>query len=302
MLTELFGLLVQAHYRTSPDDLRLMLDGPNIIVAIAVCNNAVVGAVLVSSEGAIEHSLHQPIEHGNRRVSGHLAPQVLAARAGMQDILDLSCWRIMRIAVHPRARRCGIGGLLLTAVFNKAKLAQQDYLATSFAATTEVFDFWQASRFSLQHIGWRRDSVSGAHTTLMVRPISTTSHSLCNKQLEKLTLQLPILLCDSLSELEADIVVKLIKNISPTNKSLNADDRRDIKLFVAYQRSYETCIAALSNSGLLFIACLDDCKVCQLIVYKVLQHNSWRQVATQFGYSGKAEVVSILKQAYQSLL
>ena len=301
-LTELFGLLVQAHYRTSPDDLRLMLDGPNIRVVLAVCNNAVVGAVLVSKEGDIESSLHQPIEQCSRRVAGHLAPQMLAAQAGMANVLGLCCWRIMRIAVHPDLRRQAIGGLLLEAVFEKAKQAQQDYVVTSFAATTDIFDFWQASGFSLQHIGWRRDSVSGAHTALMTRPISSIADRLCSQQVKKLTLQLSIFLSDNLSDLEADIAVKFIKNISSANKLLSEDDRRDIILFVNYQRSYETCIAALSNAALLLITTLNDQRACELIVCKVLQHKSWQQTAIIFGYSGKDAVVSSLKQAYKTLL
>jgi tRNA(Met) cytidine acetyltransferase len=302
VLTELFGLLVQAHYRTSPDDLRLMLDGPNIKIILAVFNNAVVGAVLVSTEGDIERSLHQPIEQCSRRVAGHLAPQMLAAQAGLQNILGLCCWRIMRIAVHPDLRRHAIGSLLLEAVFEKAKQAQQDYIATSFAATTEVFDFWQASGFSLQHIGWRRDSVSGAHTALMTKSISAAADSICRQQTKKLTLQLSIFLCESLSDLEADLVVKLIRNISSANRPLSEDDRRDIILFVNYQRSYETCIAALTNTALLLIAILDDQRLCELVVYKVLQHKSWQQAASIFGYKGRDDVVSNLKQAYKILL
>jgi tRNA(Met) cytidine acetyltransferase len=301
-LSELFGLLVQAHYRTSPDDLRLMLDGPNIKVVLAVCNDAVVGALLVSTEGNIEPQLHQPIEQCSRRVAGHLAPQMLAAQAGMQNILALCCWRVMRIAVHPDLRRHAIGGLLLDAVFEQAKLAQQDYVATSFAATADVFDFWQASGFSLQHIGWRRDSVSGAHTALMARPISSEAVSLCRQQVKKLTLQLSILFRDNLSDLEVDVAVRFIRNISSANALLSTDDRRDVTLFVNYQRSYETCIAALSHSALLLIATLDDQKFCELVVFKVLQHKSWQQAAATFGYSGKDDVISGLKQAYKALL
>jgi tRNA(Met) cytidine acetyltransferase len=301
-LSELFGLLVQAHYRTSPDDLRLMLDGPNIKVLLAVCDDAIVGAALVSAEGDIESQLHLPIEQCNRRVAGHLAPQMLASQAGIQNILSLRCWRVMRIAVHSDLRRHTIGRLLLDAIFDKAKAERQDYVATSFAATDDVFCFWQDSGFSLQHIGWRRDSVSGAHTALMTKSISSEAASLFNQQARKLATQLTILLRDTLSDLDADIAIKFIRNVLTTNPLLSADDRHDVILFVNYQRSYETCLAALSNAALLLIAISNDQKLCELVVVKVLQHKSWQQAGAVFGYKGKDDVISDLKQAYKALL
>jgi tRNA(Met) cytidine acetyltransferase len=301
-LSELFGLLVQAHYRTSPDDLRLMLDGPNIKVFLAVCHDAIVGAALVSTEGNIESQLQRPIEQCNRRVAGHLAPQMLAAQAGIQNILSLRCWRVMRIAVHPDLRRHTIGRVLLDAVFEKAKVDQQDYVATSFAATVDVFCFWQDSGFGLQHIGWRRDSVSGAHTALMTKSISSEAVNLFNQHAQKLATQLTILLRDTLSDLDADIAIKFIRNVLITNPRLSADDRRDVMLFVNYQRNYETCIAALSNVALLLIMISDDQKLCELVVVKVLQHKSWQQAGAIFGYKGKDDVISDLKQAYKTLL
>lgn len=301
-LSELFGLLVQAHYRTSPDDLRLMLDGPNIKVLLAVCDDAIVGAALVSAEGGIESQLHLPIEQCNRRVAGHLAPQVLASQAGIQNVLSLRCWRVMRIAVHPDLRRHTIGRLLLDAVFDQAKVDQQDYVATSFATTVDVFCFWQNSGFGLQHIGWRRDSVSGAHTALMTQSISSEAVNLFSQHAQKLATQLTILLRDTLSDLDADIAIKFIRNVLTTNPLLAVDDRRDVALFVNYQRSYETCLAALSNAALLVIATSDDQKLCELVVVKVLQHKSWQQTGAIFGCRGKDDVISKLKQAYKVLL
>ncbi|MFQ3324631.1 MAG: tRNA(Met) cytidine acetyltransferase [Pseudomonadales bacterium] len=302
LLGELFGLLVQAHYRTSPDDLRLLLDGPNIKVALAVYDDAVVGAVLVSVEGNIERQLHQPIEQGSRRVSGHLVPQMLAAQAGMQNVLGLRCWRVMRIAVHPDLRRHAIGSKLLDAVVEKAKTKRQNYVATSFAASAEVVDFWLANGFTLQHIGWRRDSVSGAHTAVMAKPISDVTIDVLDQQNQRLRAQLPVLLAATLGDVEAEIAVKYIKNMPITDQFISAADGREIGLFVDHQRSFETSIAALSNTALMLIANLNDQKLCQLVVIKVLQYKSWQQTADLCGYSGKGDIVSDLKQAYSVLL
>jgi hypothetical protein len=37
-------------------------------------------------------------------------------------------------------------------------------------------------------------------------------------------------------------------------------------------------------------------------VVKVLQHKSWQQAGAVFGYKGKDDVISDLKQAYKALL
>jgi tRNA(Met) cytidine acetyltransferase len=302
LLGELFGLLVQAHYRTSPDDLRLLLDGPNIKVVVAVYDDAVVGGVLVSVEGNIEQQLHQPIEQGGRRVSGHLVPQLLAAQAAMQNILGLGCWRVMRIAVHPDLRRHAIGRKLLDAVVDKARTKRQDYVATSFASSADVVDFWQANGFTLQHIGWRRDSVSGGYTAVMARPISDATINVFNQQNQRLRIQLPILLAATLGNIEAEIAVRYIKNMPLTDQHISAVDGREIGLFVDHQRSFEASIAALSNAALMLLANLNDQKLCELVVFKVLQHKPWQQTADLFGYSGKGEIIADLKQAYRGLL
>jgi tRNA(Met) C34 N-acetyltransferase TmcA len=136
----------------------------------------------------------------------------------------------------------------------------------------------------------------------MTKSISSEAVNLFNQHAQKLATQLTILLRDTLSDLDADIAIKFIRNVLITNPRLSADDRRDVMLFVNYQRNYETCIAALSNVALLLIMISDDQKLCELVVVKVLQHKSWQQAGAIFGYKGKDDVISDLKQAYKTLL
>ena len=87
-----------------------------------------------------------------------------------------------------------------------------------------------------------------------------------------------------------------------TDQHISAADGREIGLFVDHQRSFETSIAALSNAALMLLANLNDQKLCELVVVKVLQHKPWQQTADLFGYSGKGEIIADLKQAYRGLL
>ena len=66
LLNTLFGLLVQAHYQTTPADLRNLLDGPNISVWISRYQGQVVAAALVAAEGGFDSDLSQAIWRGER--------------------------------------------------------------------------------------------------------------------------------------------------------------------------------------------------------------------------------------------
>jgi tRNA(Met) C34 N-acetyltransferase TmcA len=136
----------------------------------------------------------------------------------------------------------------------------------------------------------------------MARPISDATINVFNQQNQRLRTQLPVLLAATLGDVEAGIAVRYIKNMRITDQSISAADGREIGLFVDHQRSFEASIAALSNTALMLIAHLNDPKLCQLVVIKVLQYKSWQQTADLCGYSGKGDIVSDLKQAYSVLL
>ena len=109
LLRDVFGLLVAAHYRTTPLDLRHLLDGPNLDVWIARVGRDVVGTMLVAREGGFDAGLGRKIWAGERRPRGHLLPQALALASGLEEAPCRLALRVIRIAVHPRLLRRGIG-------------------------------------------------------------------------------------------------------------------------------------------------------------------------------------------------
>ncbi|HER35549.1 MAG: tRNA(Met) cytidine acetyltransferase [Halothiobacillaceae bacterium] len=171
-LAELFGLLVGAHYRTTPRDLRQMLDAPGTdLWAIEVAGRVLATAV-VQDEGNLSPSLAEAVFAGERRLHGHLLPQTMAAHAGQPDWPTLAGRRIQRIAVHPDARRRGLGKRLVAAIAEQARADGMDFLGVSFGAADELVDFWQACNLVGLHLGQHRDPASGEQAMVMVTGIS----------------------------------------------------------------------------------------------------------------------------------
>ena len=112
-LSQLFGLLVLAHYQTRPLDLRHLLDGPNLQVHALRHSGQIVATALVAIEGGIAPDLATDIYQGHRRPQGHLLPQTLSAHAGLADAPTLRWARIVRLAVHPAVQGRGLGRRLL---------------------------------------------------------------------------------------------------------------------------------------------------------------------------------------------
>ena len=96
-LAQLFGLLVLAHYRTSPLDLRHLLDGPNVTVWAVRCGATVVATALTVREGGFDPALARAIYEGRRRPRGHLIAQSLAVHSGFEAAPRLARVRMNRV-------------------------------------------------------------------------------------------------------------------------------------------------------------------------------------------------------------
>ena len=101
LLKQLFGLLVSAHYRTTPRDLRYLLDAPNLSLHGLFHRKKLLGAALVAREGNLSRELASAVRTGQRRPKGHLLPQLLATRCRFPEALEMRCERVVRIAIHP---------------------------------------------------------------------------------------------------------------------------------------------------------------------------------------------------------
>ncbi|WP_459867755.1 tRNA(Met) cytidine acetyltransferase TmcA [Halomonas shantousis] len=209
-LRDVFGLLVQAHYRTTPADLRQLLDGPDIQVLGAYADEVCVGVCLVQREGGFPQALAEQIHTGKRRPRGHLLAQSLAAHGGWREAAERRWYRIVRIAVHPAARRRGIGAAMLERLAAQGREAGIEQLGVSFGAEPELIAFWRAQGFVALRLGLTREASSGEHALMMGRPLSRDAERFLRMLSGDFSQLLPSLLAHDLASLDADVALALL--------------------------------------------------------------------------------------------
>ncbi len=297
LLRQLFGLLVLAHYRTTPLDFRLLLDAPNLRTLLLCYRDRVVGVALLSSEGQFDADLAQQIWAGTRRPKGHLMAQSLAAHVGIASAPSLKGLRIVRLAIHPAVQRRGLGSLLLERVFAYAREAGYDYLGTSFGVSEALFDFWSRNRLAPVRLGLRTGTSSGDHSVLMIAPLTRQGAAMAEQAGRRFARQLPTLLGDPLSDLEAGIGCRLLAGSGAGDAlTLDQDDWSDLAGFAFAHRGYETSLPAIEKLGLKGV-CDGELNrpERELLVWRVVQKRPWDACARLSGLSGRAALEQHLR-------
>ncbi len=305
LLSQLFGLLVFAHYRTKPNDLRHLLDGPNLSVYLLRYDGLIVATALISEEGGLGHELSQAVYEGHRRVQGHLIPQSLAAHAGLVNAPELKCARVMRIAVHPVLHGRGLGTLLLNEVKKSIKIKGFDYIGASFGATCDLIRFWGNSNYHSVHLGLTREHVSGSHAVIVLKPLTDKGENLYQQARQKFFICFPHLLSDPLRDLEPEIVSILMlnqaKNQVCIKEKIDCDEWRDIKAFAFSRRGYEVTLLPLWKLTLYGLTeskyrnLLSD-KQRSLLVGKILQKQKWSDAVSLLSLQGRTQAIDMLRQ------
>lgn len=303
-LTELFGLLVLAHYRTSPGDLRYLLDGPNVRVYILRHGGHVVATTLVAREGGLPADLAEGIYLGRRRVHGHLMPQSLAVHAGFAEASLLHADRVIRIAVHPALQGRGLGRMLVQQLLVQAQETGADYLGASFGATVELLEFWKQCSLLPVRVGLTREASSGTHSVMVMCPLTPAGEELYEGLQTHLAEQLPLMLGEPLADLGADLVSTLFQLVPLPTLSLSQQDWRDVSTFGEALRGYEVCLPALWR---LTPAALAEQEVLtpvqrSFLIEKVLQRREWKALADAYGMSGRTEAVAMLREVFRVIL
>ena len=167
---KVYQLLSGAHYRTSPLDLRRMMDAPGQHFLQAAGENEIAGALWLVDEGGLSQELSQAVWAGFRRPRGNLVAQSLAAHGSNPLAATLRGRRVSRIAVHPTRQREGTGRQLIAGALQY--IHDLDYLSVSFGYTEELWRFWQRCGFVLVRMGNHREASSGCYTAMALLPMS----------------------------------------------------------------------------------------------------------------------------------
>ena len=177
---KVYQLLSGAHYRTSPLDLRRMMDAPGQHFLQAAGGNEIAGALWLVDEGGLSQELSQAVWAGFRRPRGNLVAQALAAHGSNPLAATLRGRRVSRIAVHPTRQREGTGRQLIAGALQY--IHDLDYLSVSFGYTEELWRFWQRCGFVLVRMGNHREASSGCYTAMALLPMSDAGKQLAERE------------------------------------------------------------------------------------------------------------------------
>lgn len=169
LLAEVYGLLRSAHYRTTPDDLRFLLDAPAVSVCRLVWRSCTLAVALLVEEGSIDTEMADAIAAGQRRPRGHLLVQSLSVHLQQPQFLSQRVSRVVRIAVHTQYQSQGLGSRLLQAVLQEQKKRGVCAVGSSFSAAPDVLRFWQKNGFELLRVGHRRQAASAEPSALVLK-------------------------------------------------------------------------------------------------------------------------------------
>lgn len=194
-IESVYGLLTLAHYRTSPLDLRRLLDAPQQQFYLAHAQDALLGCVWAVPEGGMEdNTLIRQIRRGERRPRGNLVAQMLCFQAGWEEACALRSLRISRITVQPNWQQQGLGQRLI-AKMKQQQIKQQsavDFLSVSFGYTPELLAFWQKCGFILVHFSESKEASSGCYSVVALCPLSEEGRAFVQQAEKQFQRNLPL--------------------------------------------------------------------------------------------------------------
>jgi tRNA(Met) cytidine acetyltransferase len=305
-LSEIFGLLVLAHYQTSPADLRNLLDGPNIQVWSLEYQGQIVATALLADEGGFDKAMSQCIWQGERRPRGHLIAQSLSVHGGFKEAPLLRGLRVMRIAVHPGLQRQGLGCCLMQHINESARSQGFDWIGSSFAATEDVLPFWQRAGLLPVRVGVSKDTSSGTFSAMVLGGLSEAGNNLFTLANTRFSEQLPYQLSDSIRSISPSVVCQLLESVTSVLK-MDDQDWQDVRSFSLAYRVYDVCSVALFKFICLYVASMCKEEVISVqqrdaLILKVIQKHNWKITADQLGLTGRKQVISLLQQSVATML
>ena len=188
-IADFYGLMTLAHYRTSPLDLRRLLDGEHQRFYFAEYQQNLLGAIWALEEGNMaDDELIIQIQQGKRRPKGNLVPQALCFYENLPQACKLHSLRISRISVQPNWQKQGIGQNLMKFMKN----SEVDFLSVSFGYTDELAKFWQKCGFVLVHLGEHQEASSGCYSAIALKGISKEGLALVDTAHKQFQRNLPL--------------------------------------------------------------------------------------------------------------
>jgi len=302
-LSDAFGLLVDAHYRTTPADLRQWLDDPGAQSWRAVVNGVTVGVLWASVEGGLAPELAEQVAQGVRRPRGHLLAQSLATHGGFPEAAVQRTLRVVRVAVSEECRQLGIGKQLVAQAERACAEQTLDGLGTSFGGEPGLLAFWQACGLRVARLGLRQEASTGEFPVQMLCGVSEPGKQLAQSLCDRFARHWPVLVPRHWTGLAPELLAAIARDF-PASAWLDAYDRRDLVNFSEGYRGFELTLPVLRKleqcSGVMtWLQTQSDLALwCRMVT----QGWSWNAIRVAGACSGQKEGENRLRSLVRELL
>ena len=301
LLEKIYALMVSAHYRTRPSDLRMLMENPDIVVILAEVDDDLIGVTLLNQEGGLDKELCEQVHLGLRRPKGHLLAQMITAQAGDKYFASYKGLRVQRIAVLEPWRRTGVGRQLIETATRHAETLGLDYIGASFAFDYENAAFWDCCQFSLVHIGFALGKSSGNHSVAVLRSLNQALDSHIVQLQDRVQKYLPVWLCQFLQAMDAKNVVAVL-NYCRYKSTMSEMDLSEVQAFANGYKGFELCFGSLQSYVMQKIAGLpDDVDIHPWLIEKVVQNRDWSQLDRYGAVAGRKQAQQKLRDLVKSL-
>ncbi|MFX0587593.1 GNAT family N-acetyltransferase [Glaesserella parasuis] len=238
-LINFYHLLAQAHYKTTPTDLRRLFDAPDQRYFYLEEQEKLIAGCWAVNEGGLDDELTQAIWRGERRPQGSLVAQYLCFQGNLPDACRLKSVRISRIAVQPEYQKQGYGKQLVSQIISQMP-PLVDFVSVSFGLTPELLYFWQSCGFNLVQITPTPEASSGYHSAMMIYPLSEQGKIFAQQALQQFKRDFPLLPF-------ADRFQHIAISTSLNSLILDHNDERNLQGFIYAQRTLTACYVSLKR-------------------------------------------------------
>jgi tRNA(Met) cytidine acetyltransferase len=237
-LSNIFALLISAHYQTRPADLQAILTNPNLDVFVTFYHQTIIAVALVSREGLFSQQESNQIAAGEKRVKGHLSPQSILVNFGLEAAGQLSYYRVMRIAVHPEWQNNAMGSMLLADIIADAQTKNIDCVSTSYSIELSVLNFWLKNNFKGIRFASSKESATGSHSLEMLLPLSVEAEHITKPLFKQFVPSLIYKLKSELKDIDVNIVQSLLLTHQLLQDQITSHQLQEIDYFCHKKRSY----------------------------------------------------------------
>lgn len=301
-LGQVFQLLLNAHYQTSPDDLQRLLDSPEQTCFVLMSGDDIIGVVQIIEEGGEELApIKNDIARCNRRVKGHLVSQQLTSQYDIPELSTLKQWRISRIAICPEYQRRGLGLALISHLQQEALQKGVNFISAAFGANTEMISFWKKAKFSFVHLGQKPEVSSGEHSCICINTLSSPSTEMNAKLSLEFSEELRFNLSKTLKSLATDVALALLLSLPTQKYNYN---KGKVDQFIIENRQLSTCLrdVYLAVSFNLSNRDIKNTTEALFLTAMLLQSKTYKQLATEFNLTGKKQIEAMARESIRKLV